>query len=45
MGNPALVEVQAIAKELKKKDSNLKHIEAVKLAWIKYKKDHPKKEE
>lgn len=33
MGNPQLVEVQRIAKELKAKDKNLKHTEAVSLAW------------
>ncbi|MDD5133080.1 MAG: hypothetical protein PHD81_02875 [Candidatus Nanoarchaeia archaeon] len=33
MGNPQLVEVQKIAKELKLKDPKLKHTEAVSLAW------------
>lgn len=38
MGNPQLKEVQKIAKELKAKDPNLKHTEAVSLAWKEIKK-------
>ena len=33
MANPMLVEVQKIAKQLKAKNPNLKHTEAVALAW------------
>ncbi len=33
------IEAQRIAKELKAKNPNLKHIEAVKQAWIQMKKE------